>query len=123
MTKTINNQTNERIVPSRAGALGGLIAAATFIFGIALLVTSLSDYTDGDATVAESVDFLVSHQGTLFTWYFVIYLVFGVASIPLARGLRERLGVASPELPGVGTVFAYSWAGLRFATGMVPNLG
>jgi hypothetical protein len=123
MTITSNNQTDEKIVSSRAGAIGGLIAAATFIFGIALLVTSLSDYTDGDATVAESVDFLVSHQGTLFTWYFVIYLVFGVAIIPLARSLRERLVDVSPELADIGTVFAYIWAGLMFATGMVHNIG
>jgi len=34
----------------RAGAAGALIAAATFVFGIALFVTSLSDYTEGDAT-------------------------------------------------------------------------
>ncbi len=123
MTITSNNQTDEKTVSSRAGAIGGLIAAATFIFGIALLVTSLSDYTDGDATVAESVDFLVSHQGTLFTWYFVIYLVFGVAIIPLARSLRERLVDVSPELADIGAVFAYIWAGLMFATGMTSNIG
>ena len=123
MTMTINNQTNEKIVPSRAGAIGGLIAAATFIFGIALLVTSLSDYTEGDATVAESVDFLVSHQGTLFAWYFVIFLVFGVAIIPLARSLHERLVDVSPELADIGAVFAYIWAGLMFATGMTSNIG
>ena len=123
MTTTINNQTNEKIVPSRAGAIGGLIAAATFIFGIALFVTSLSDYTEGDATVAESVDFLVSHQGTLFAWYFVIFLVFGVAIIPLARSLRERLVDVSPELADIGAVFAYIWAGLMFATGMTTNIG
>ena len=123
MTTTVNNQTNEKIVPSRAGAIGGLIAAAAFIFGIALFVTSLSDYTEGDLTVAESVDFLVSHQGTLFTWYFVMFLVFGVAIIPLARSLRERLHDVSPELADIGTVFAYIWAGLMFATGMVHNIG
>jgi len=123
MTITSNNQTDEKIVPSRAGATGGLIAAATFIFGIALLVTSLSDYTEGDATVAESVDFLVSHQSTLFAWYFVIFLVFGVAIIPLARSLRERLVDVSPELADIGAVFAYIWAGLMFATGMTSNIG
>ncbi len=123
MTTSIHNQTGEKIVSSRAGAIGGLIAAATFIFGIALFVTSLSDYTEGDATVAESVDFLVSHQTTLFAWYFVIFLVFGVAIIPLARSLRERLVDVSPELADIGAVFAYIWAGLMFATGMTSNIG
>ncbi len=120
---TIDNPTSEQLVPSRAGGIGGLVAAATFIFGIALFVTIFSDYTEGDATVAESVDFLVSHQGTLFAWYFVMFLVFGVAIIPLARSLRERLVDVNPELADIGTVFAYIWAGLMFATGMTHNIG
>ncbi len=123
MTTTTHNQTGDKIVSSRAGAIGGLIAAAAFIFGIALLVTSLSDYTEGDATPAESVEFLVGNQSTLFVWYFVIYLVFGVAIIPLARSLRERLVDVSPELADIGAVFAYIWAGLMFATGMTENIG
>ena len=123
MTMTIHDQASDKIVSSRAGAIGALIAAATFVFGIALFVTSLSDYTEGDATVAESVDFLVGHQSTLFVWYFVIFLVFGVAIIPLARNLRERLVDVSPELADIGAVFAYIWAGLMFATGMTSNIG
>lgn len=123
MTTTIQNQTSEQLGSSRAGAIGGLIAAATFIFGIALFVTSLSDYAEGDATVAESVEFLVGHQSTLFVWYFVIFLVFGVAIIPLARSLRERLADVNPQLADIGAVFAYIWAGLMFATGMTSNIG
>jgi hypothetical protein len=123
MTTTIHNHTSEKIGSSRAGAIGGLIAAAAFIFGIALFVTSLSDYTEGDLTRAESVDFLVDHQGTFYVWYFVMFLVFGIAIIPLARSLRERLVDVSPELADIGAVFAYIWAGLMFATGMTHNIG
>ncbi len=123
MTTTIQNQTSDQLVPSRAGAIGALIAAATFIFGIALFVTSLSDYAEGDFTRAESVDFLVGNQGILYVWYLVIFLVFGVAIIPLARSLRERLFDVSPELADLGAVFAYIWAGLMFATGMTSNIG
>lgn len=108
---------------SRAGAIGGLIAAATFLFGIALFVSSLSDYTTDDATAAESVDFLVGHQTTLFVWYLVIFLVFGVAILPLARALRGRLVDVSPQLADIAAVFAYIWAGLMFATGMISNIG
>ena len=108
---------------SRAGAIGGLAAAATFVFGIALFVTSLSDYTDPDATPAESVDFLIGHQTTLFVWYLVIFLIFGVAIIPLARALHGRLVDVSAQLADIGAVFAYIWAGLMFATGMISNIG
>ena len=123
MTTTIPTPTADQLGSSRAGAVGALTAAATFIVGIALFVTSLSDYTEGDSTVAESVDFLVSHQTTLFAWYFVIFLVFGVAIIPLARALHRRLADVSPQLADIGAVFAYIWAGLMFATGMISNIG
>jgi len=105
MTTPTINPTSDTVVSSRSGAIGALIAAAAFTFGIALFVTSLSDYTDGDTTAAESVEFLVGHQSTLYLWYFVIFLVFGVAIIPLARILRERLVDISPELADVGAVF------------------
>ena len=123
MTTTIHNPRSEHLGSSRAGAIGALTAAATFVFGIALFVTSLSDYTDTDATAAESVEFLVGHQSTLFAWYLVIFLVFGVAIIPLARALHRRLADISPQLADIGAIFAYIWAGLMFATGMISNIG
>ena len=123
MTITIDNPMSEQLGSSRAGAVGALTAAATFVFGIALFVTALSDYTEGDPTPGESVEFLVGHQTTLFAWYVVIFLVFGVAIIPLARALHRRLADVSPNLADIGAVFAYIWAGLMFATGMISNIG
>ncbi len=122
-THTPPAPTRPRRPLTRAGGIGALVAAATFIFGIALFVTSLSDYAEGDPTPSESVDFLVGHQGTLFAWYLVIFLVFGVAIIPLARALHARLSDVSPLLADIGAVFAYIWAGLMFATGMISNIG
>lgn len=123
MTIQTTSPTPDTRSTSRAGAIGGLVAAATFVFGIALFVTSLSDYTDSDATPAESVEFLIGHQTTLFVWYLVIFLVFGVAISPLARALHRRLVDVSPQLADIGAVFAYIWAGLMFATGMISNIG
>lgn len=123
MTTTIHTTTDTQLAPSRAGAIGALVAAATFVFGIVLFVTTLGDYTEGDPTPGESVEFLVGHQTTLFVWYLVIFLVFGVAIIPLARALRRRLADVSPQLADIGAVLAYIWAGLMFATGMISNVG
>ncbi len=123
MTTTIHNPTSEQPVSSRAGAIGALTAAATFVFGIALFVTSMSAYTEGDPTPGDSVEFLVGHQSSLFVWYLVIFLVFGIAIIPLARTLHRRLADVSPQLADIGAVFAYIWAGLMFATGMISNIG
>ncbi len=125
MTTTYTRPATSRSdrMTQRVGGVGALIAAATFVFGIALFVTSLSDYIEGDPTPAETVDFLIGHQGTLFAWYLVIFLVFGMAIIPLARALHERLRDVSPLLADISAVFAYIWAGLMFATGMISNIG
>ncbi len=106
----------------RGGGAAALLAAATFGYGIALYAT-LADYTDPDATAAESVDFLVGHQGALLAWYIGIFLVFGAALVPLALALRQRFVDRMPALANAGMVFAVIWAALMFATGMVSNIG
>lgn len=123
MTDTLTPPTADERRSGLAGGAGALVAAATFVFGIALFATSLSDYTSGDPTPTESVEFLVGHQTTLFVWYLVIFLLFGVAIIPLARALHARVADSSAVLADVGSVFAYVWAGLMFATGMISNVG
>ena len=56
----------------RIGGIAALIAAATFIFGIVMFVTLLSDYTTGDPTPSESVAFLADHQAAFQIWNIVI---------------------------------------------------
>ena len=75
------NATDGRL--GRIGGAAALLAAGTFGYGIALFATSLGDYVDPDATPAESVDFLVDHQGQLLAWYIGIFIVFGAALVPL----------------------------------------
>ena len=50
------NATDGRL--GRIGGAAALLAAGTFGYGIAMFATSLADYTDPDATPAESVDSL-----------------------------------------------------------------
>ncbi|MEM7273715.1 MAG: DUF4386 family protein [Actinomycetota bacterium] len=125
MTSTRTNPTAPSVErrSARAGGIGALVAAATFIFGIALFATTFVDYSSGDLTPAESVAFVGDNETAFFVWYFVIFLVFGVAIIPLARALHGRLQPVSPLLADIGAVFAYIWAGLMFATGMIYNIG
>ena len=60
-----------------------------------MFATSLADYTDPDATPAESVDFLVGHQGQLLAWYIGIFIVFGAALVPL--GTRAAAATRRPR--------------------------
>ena len=107
----------------RIGGAAALLAAATFAYGIAMFATMFADYTDPDATPAESVDFLVDHRGQLLAWYIGIFIVFGAALVPLALALRQRLVDRAPILTNTATVFAAIWAALMYATGMISNIG
>ena len=106
----------------RAGGVAALVAAATFLLGIALAVTTLADFTAG-LDPADAVAFVTGHQTTLFVWYLVIFLLFGAALIPLVRALHGRLRERSPGLADSAAVCGYIWAGLMFATGMISNIG
>ena len=100
--------------------MAALIAAGTFVFGFALFVTVFSDYTTGDPTAAESVEFLVDNQAILRLWNIVIYIVFGIVLVPVAVALYNELTDA-PMLAQLATAFGLIWAGLMFATGMVAR--
>lgn len=106
----------------RWGGVAALVDAATFLFGIAMLLTRLAPIAeDGDPLATAS--FLVDNQAALTLWYLVIYVVFGAFLVVLALALHERLSAGSSALMRVATVFGLIWAGLMFASGMVANVG
>ena len=107
----------------RIGGAAAVLAATTFAYGIVMFATTMVDYTDPDATPAESVDFLVDHQGSLLAWYIGIFIVFGAALVPMGLALRQRLAGAAPLLANAAMVFAAIWAALMYATGMISNIG
>jgi len=107
----------------KVGGVAALIEAATFIVGIAMFATVLGDYTTGDPTPAESVAFLVDEQAALYIWNLVIFIVFGVALVPVVLALHERMRAATPALAQASAAFGMVWVGLVLAAGMVANIG
>ena len=107
--------------PKVAG-FAALIAAATFVFGIVMFATVLTDYTTGDPTPEESVAFVVDHQAALHVWNVVIFIVFGIVLVPLVLELRDRLKALSPAMAQASGAFGLIWAGLVIAAGMVSNI-
>jgi len=105
------------------GGVAALVEAATFIIGIAMFVTLLSDYTTGDPTPAESVAFLVDHQPGLYIWNVIIFIVFGLFLVPTVLALYERLSSRTPMLAQASAAFGLVWAGLVLAAGMITNIG
>lgn len=107
----------------RVGGVAALIEAATFVFGLVMFATVLSDYTTGDPTPAESVAFVADNKVALYVWNVVIFIVFGIVLVPLALALHERLKVDAPALAQTATAFGLIWAGLVIAAGMITNIG
>ena len=107
----------------RIAGIAALVQAATFVVGIAMFATLLADYATGDPTPAESVAFVVDHQAAFHAWYVVIYIVFGVALVPLTLGLHHRLRDRAPALSQTATGFGLVWAGLVLGAGMIANVG
>jgi len=107
--------------PKVAG-IAALIAATTFLFGIAMFATVLADYTTGDPTPEESVAFMVDHQAALYVWNVVIFIVFGIVLVPLVLALRDRLEARSPAMAQASAAFGLIWVGLVLAAGMVSNI-
>jgi hypothetical protein len=107
----------------RAGGIAALIEAATFVVGFVMALTTLADFTTGDPTPAESVEFLVDNQAALYVWNTIIFLVFGVALVVLALAVNERLKPDAPSLAPTATAFGLIWAGLVLAAGMIADVG
>jgi hypothetical protein len=106
----------------RAGGIGALVAAATFVIGLAMFATMLLDYTTATAP-SEAVAFLVDHRAALTVWNLLITIVFGIALVPLVLALHDRLRAAAPGLSRTASVFGLIWVGLIIATGMILNVG
>jgi uncharacterized membrane protein YidH (DUF202 family) len=106
----------------KTGGVAGLIAAGTIVIGLGMFATLLTDYTIGDPTTAESVAFLADNEATIFAWNAITLIVFGIALVPFAFALYERVKPGSPILATTATVFAFIWAGLLLASGMILNV-
>ena len=83
----------------KIGGIAALVEAGTFIVGFALYFTVLAtaDYGSLDVDPLQHVRFLVDHQGIMYAWNLIIYVLFGVCLVVLALALYERLTVQSTE--------------------------
>lgn len=108
---------------NRTGGIAALVASSTFVVGIVMFVTLMADYASGDPDPGESVVFLVDHQTQFLVWNVIIYIVFGVALVPLVLALHTRLSDRRHLTMPIATAFGLIWSGLVIATGMITNIG
>lgn len=109
----------------RWGGYASLVVAATYVVGFAAMGAYLAPegFTDAVSDPAESVDFLLAHQTSLYLWYLVLYLLGGGALVVLVVGVHDRVSRAQPALARAAGGFGLIWAGHLLASGMVALLG
>lgn len=105
----------------KLGAIGALIAAGTFVIGLAMFATLFTDFVSAD-TPAAAVEFIVANQLTLHLRNITIMIVFGIALVPLVLAIGDRLREAHSPLARVASVFGLIWSGVIISTGMITNI-
>ena len=105
----------------RLGGIGALIAAGTFVVGIAMFATIFMDFVNATDPSA-AVEFIVDNQLPLYVWNNVIHIVFGIVLVPLVLAIGDRLRTAHSPLARVSSVFGLIWSGVIIATGMILNI-
>ncbi len=105
----------------KLGGIGALIAAGTFVVGLALSATLFTDVASA-ATPAAAVAFIADNQLALHLWNSTIMIVFGIALVPVVLAIRDRLREAHSPLARVASVFGLIWSGVVISTGMITNI-
>lgn len=105
----------------KMGGIGALIAAGTFVIGLAMYATLFTDFVSADTPAAAS-EFIADNQLTLHLWNITIMIVFGIALVPLVLAIGDRLREAHSPLARVASVFGLIWSGVIISTGMITNI-
>lgn len=105
----------------KMGGIGSLVAAGTFVVGLAMFATFFTDFVSA-STPAEAAEFIADNQVTLHLWNITIMLVFGIALVPLVLAIGDRLREAHSPLARVASVFGFVWSGVIISTGMITGI-
>lgn len=74
-------------------------------------------------TPAAKLELLVRHQGSLYLFNLLAYIVFGLVLTMLALALYERLSGETPALARVIAGWGIIWSSLLIASGAIANMG
>lgn len=101
----------------RMGGVGALVNAFAYAVGLGLAATMLIPILTAEPE--QYVSLLVDNETLLYVWHLLIYVVAGVAMVPMVLGLHDRLKDDSPAVMQNTTAMGLIWAGLVIASGMV----
>lgn len=118
-----SNFMNKRNLTTMFGGYCGVVAGLCFLFGMLLYFYMLMDHRFGDIRepFEYQVRFMEDNALLIYGWYFIIYIVFGLALLGFQIGILPRLRAGG--LRQAGVVLGYLWVGLTISTGMLANVG
>lgn len=105
----------------KMGGSGALIAAGTFVVGVAMFAALFTEFVSAP-TPAAAVAFIADNQLVLHLWNITIRIVFGIVLVPLVLAIGDRLGDAHSPLARVASVFGLIGSGVIISTGMITTI-
>lgn len=110
---------------SRLGSMAAFLCAATYLFGIVMMVVVLepAGYQAVDATPQQQITFLSQNATALSSWYLGIYILNAIALTVLVGALHNASHPTEPVLAQLSAAFGLIWCVLVFGAGMIANVG
>ena len=107
----------------KAGGVCAVIAAATYVFAMGLVVSRLQPLADLGLGFQQSMDFLIANRTLAFIWHFAMYFVSGTCLVVVVLAIQERLEKVSPGLARIASAFGFIWVAFVFLSGLIVNYG
>ena len=105
----------------KMGGIAALYSAAALLFAMVGFLLVLD--TMGIVDPAQQVASIVENQAFMHILYLITYVIWGIAMVPLALALNERLKAGSPAIMQIATAIGLIWACIVIASGQVTNMG
>jgi hypothetical protein len=107
----------------KAGGIAALVASATYLFAMGLLVTILAPMADAALSFDKYVDFYTANKTLVFIWHFSMYLINGVCLVVLSLVLYERIKLGASAIMKTATILGIIWASFVFLSGFIVLYG
>lgn len=107
----------------KIGGTAALLEAILYCIGIAFMLFVLSPGLEAANSDVEKLSFMLNNKVALQIWHLLIYVVFGIALIPLTIVINEQFNPEHLISSKVTPIFGFIWAGLVIASGMIHNVG
>lgn len=101
------------------GGLAAVVCALCYIIGFTMILFIMPDINiDGE----QRLQAILSQPRLIQSWYFIIFVVFGMALLLLNRSLYRPAGEETGQWQLMGALIGYVWAAYVFAIGFISVL-